>query len=230
MKLSTQYLIRKYCNGVEQEVLDDVVVEHEVVIVVNDQIYKTILCSPSSLEALVIGELISEEIIFAIEDISKLIIKKTKDITKIYVTCIRDNYLAMDYYKKNRENLVGKTQILTLFQSFVSSSILFKATGGVHTCAIANNSGVLYQEDDISRQNAIKKVIGLCYKNDISLDNQLLFTSCRISSEIMKIVVSSGIRTVVSKSAPTNVAIDLARKNGITLFGFVRGNSMNRYC
>ena len=204
------------------------------------------MCSPDSLEALVIGELVTEGIICSMDDLSEIIIDEDLHLAKVLLknkdkenltdghkeNLTDDNKdIADDYHMtiKAKEELIDKDIILAIFQSFVSASDLFKSTGGVHSCAIVKGNEVLYHQDDISRQNAINKVIGLCYQHNLFIGDELLLTSCRISSEIMKKVIHSGIRIIISKSAPTDVAIELAKKNGMILYGFARGQTMNRY-
>ncbi len=253
MKVSSQYPITKYSNGRELDMMDEVVVEYELSVFVDDHLYKKILCSPDALEVLVIGELITEKIITSCDELKDIIIDEDHHIAKVYLNdtsdenkiksqehndenktigqSVDDEHKITSDHHSERQNKVWLDQdsILSIFKSFVSSSELFKSTGGVHSCAIVNDNGILYHQDDISRQNAVNKVIGLCYKNNISLEDKLLFTSCRISSEIMKKVIHSGIKVIISKSAPTDVAIELGRKNNMILYGFARGNTMNRY-
>jgi len=228
MNLSTEYPIIRYDNGTENERLDEVVIEYELTIIVNQQEYKKILCSPESFEELVIGELITEEIMSTMDDIDDIIIDELNKTAHVLLNDLVKHERSINQI--NREELLVLHKISTLFKTFVSSSNLFRSTGGVHSCAIVDDKGIVFHQDDISRSNAVNKVIGFCYKNNIFIEDKLLFTSCRLSSEIIKKVIRSGIGIIISKSAPTDVAIKLAKKNNIILFGFVRGNSMNRYC
>jgi FdhD protein len=72
-------------------------------------------------------------------------------------------------------------------------------------------------------------VIGRCLLDGIAVSDRILVTSGRISSEILFKAAGCGIPVLISKSAPTDLGVDLARELGITLIGFVRGGGMNVY-
>jgi FdhD protein len=83
--------------------------------------------------------------------------------------------------------------------------------------------------EDIGRHNAIDKVFGQCLLQGISLDQRLIITSGRVSSEIVYKVAKQDIPILISKSAPTDRGVALADGLGVTLVGFVRDNKMNVY-
>jgi FdhD protein len=82
---------------------------------------------------------------------------------------------------------------------------------------------------DIGRHNALDKIYGYCLKNNISIGNKVIVFSGRISSEILLKVAKIGCEVVLSKSAPTELALELAEELGITTVGFIRNNSFNIY-
>jgi len=84
-------------------------------------------------------------------------------------------------------------------------------------------------KEDISRNNALDKLFGECILKDIPTEERMVVTSCRISSEILCKVAKRNIPILISKSAPTNLAVRLAAEAGITLIGFVRAKRMNVY-
>jgi FdhD protein len=76
----------------------------------------------------------------------------------------------------------------------------------------------------------LDKVIGKALLDKLELSDKLLMTTGRISSDIVLKAAKAGIPIVVSHSAPTDMAIDIAKAAAITMAGFVRGNRMNLYC
>jgi FdhD protein len=87
----------------------------------------------------------------------------------------------------------------------------------------------MFFEEDISRHNALDKIIGDAIINRIKLDGCYVVTSGRVPSDMMVKIVRAGIPLLVSRSAPTDSAIRLAKKNNVTLIGFARGSRMNLY-
>jgi FdhD protein len=116
-----------------------------------------------------------------------------------------------------------------MVKDFQERSDVFKATGGVHSAALCDTNSILLFTEDIGRHNAIDKIFGGCLLEDIPLNDRAMMTSGRVSSEILLKVARRNIPILISKSAPTDVAVKLADNWGITLVGFVRGTKMNVY-
>ena len=107
----------------------------------------------------------------------------------------------------------------------------FDATGGLHAAGLFTAEGHLDDlAEDVGRHNAVDKVIGRMLMRDaLPLSDRVLFVSGRTSFEIVQKAFLAGIPVLVSVSAPSTLAIDLAMETGMTLVGFVRGNSFNIY-
>jgi FdhD protein len=84
-------------------------------------------------------------------------------------------------------------------------------------------------EEDIGRHNALDKIIGKCLYDNVFIKDKIVITSGRITSEVILKCAKIGIPYIVSRSAPTNLAIDIAKDLNIGLIGFARGNKMNIY-
>ncbi|MCM3570341.1 formate dehydrogenase accessory sulfurtransferase FdhD [Neobacillus mesonae] len=243
-----------YENGVAQVVEDVIVTEYPVTIVLNDQEFATIVCSPEHIEELVIGFLASEGIISRIDDIKEIQVIET--VGKAIVTTHRMNKFNEQFHSKryvtsccgkSRQSfyfyndartvkpIETKNRILTiddcfrLMEMMQKSSTIFQETGGVHNAALCDEHGMVVARTDIGRHNALDKIYGYCLKHSISLEDKVIVFSGRISSEVLLKVAKIKCGTVLSKSAPTELALRLAEELGITTVGFIRNNALNIY-
>lgn len=103
---------------------------------------------------------------------------------------------------------------------------LFEATGGCHGAALLDSTGnVQFVSEDIGRHNAVDKTIGLAILSGLKTFNDFtLLLSGRCGWDIVAKATRIGIANIASVGAFSSAALDLARANGITLYGFVRGS------
>jgi FdhD protein len=246
--------ILRFGNGQAERVEDSIVTEYTVTVKVNGQEFVTMVCTPDYIEDMVIGYLASEGVIKKYTDIEDMWIQANEGF--VHVKTTSENPLFKSLHGKryltsccgaSRSGFVFASDALTakklhslqseikvedcfrLMEEMQESAELFHNTGGVHNAALCTLNGPVVSRLDIGRHNALDKIYGHCLRNDIPLDDKVIVFSGRISSEILLKVAKVGCPIVLSKSAPTELALKLAEELGITTIGFIRKKSMNVY-
>ena len=226
--------------------------ESPLTVILNNRELATLLCSPSDLEYLAVGFLVSEGLLDSKEQIKKTIVDDVRGVVRVegdgvdmpsgdalfrrFITsgCGRGAsfYSANDVQgqlKVESRTEISAPEVLALVREFQRRSQVYRATGGVHSAALCDVKDILVFSEDIGRHNAIDKIFGECVLSGIATDDRIVVTSGRISSEILLKVARRNVPIVVSKSAPTSLGLRLAADLGVTLVGFVRGRRMNVY-
>ena len=100
---------------------------------------------------------------------------------------------------------------------------LYLKAGAIHGCALAAGDEPLFYIEDIGRHNAVDKIAGHMYLQDISGADKIFYTTGRLTTEMVLKTVMMGISVLVSRSGFTEAGVTLARKAGLTLIGRMRG-------
>jgi FdhD protein len=210
-------------------------------------------CSPIDCEDLAIGFLFTEGIISGLEEINHIIQNK-KDYRIEFILDERNKKL-IDEWSNTRTISSGCGQgvisnlelhrkgllpldfkisanpkcLSELFKHLKTHSEWYEKTGCIHQVTLFCNDESFIVREDIGRHNGVDKVIGAALQCKVNLEETIINCSGRLSSDMVLKAAKARIPVVVSRAAPTSLAVDIANESGITLIGFARGRKLNIY-
>ncbi|MCF6290157.1 MAG: formate dehydrogenase accessory sulfurtransferase FdhD [Desulfobacterales bacterium] len=252
MKPANQILLIRVTGDRAEERVDLVAAEIACTLVVNNRELVSLLCTPTELEALTLGFLLSEGLLEERNSLPAMGVDEEKSVVRVELPDLPTDWQDR-FHKKTVTSGCGKGitftdpgsltslpadrkpihlttgRIQDFLADFRNRSQLFISTGGVHSAALADSTKILLFAEDIGRHNAVDKLIGKAFLQEIPLRDKILISSGRISAEIMTKVVRNKIPVLISRTAPTCMAVTHAEDHGVTLIGFARGNRMNIY-
>lgn len=213
---------------------------------INEMSYDVII-SPSEIKEFVYGNLLSEGFIKGLEDVTNYAEKRKKDLltVKLNLKTFEASFLRKNYnivwtecgsvpeiQKRMGERLksidskfkLRAKDILGIQGKMRERIKAQEKTGGVHFAGLLHKTLELrHFSFDVGRHNAVDKVIGKNFLDEEGFEDKVLFTTGRISSDIVVKCLRARIPVVVSKNSPLFTAISLARKYNLCLIGYLRG-------
>ena len=126
-----------------------------------------------------------------------------------------------------RAGSLAPAVIAAAFDALRATQAVFARTGGCHGAALVTFAGAhVATFEDVGRHNAVDKLIGSrLLAGELPLDHHVLAVSGRTSFEIVQKAAAAGVPVVAGISAASSLAVDVARRAGVTLVGFARGGS-----
>ncbi len=244
-------IIKVTGTGVEG-VIDEVASEVPVRLVLNNEPLVTLLCTPTELEELAVGFLLSEGLLSDRSEIRNLRIDEKQVAVNVELSGLPADFSRLfekrtissgcgkgitftsyrpgtDRRMDARSHVISLGSIRNLLSVFRNISKLYLETGGVHSAALSDEREIMFFSEDIGRHNAVDKLIGKAFLRSVPVENKILITSGRVTSEIMTKAGRNRLPILISRAAPSCMAISLAEDMGITLIGFARGDRMNIY-
>lgn len=248
----TDRMVLSYQAGewIEQE--DQIALEKPLTLRINDTEFATLVCTPEHLEDMVTGFLASEGVIWSSLDIEEMLFNESQGIVNVKASvhvpltsdtytkrvigscCGKSRHFYLQSDSKTARTIMKAPELtadecLENMKTLQNQSTTFKTTGGVHNAAIFRNGELLASRTDIGRHNALDKLYGYVLHHQLKSSELSVAFSGRISSEVVIKLSKMGIGVLLSKSAPTELAIQLADDLNITTVGFIRHGRFNVY-
>lgn len=235
---------RKFVDGTWQDAVLSVPKELPFTIYIKGVELVTILCSPTKLNCLVTGYLYYEGIIKDMKDIASMRVCEDDAMADVILNksdfvlpqkkvltsgCGGGISFNTNSPKMDSDIRISPKQLLRLMGLLMESASSYNLSGGIHTSALCDSSGILAIAEDIGRHNTLDKLIGECLLRKMSSSGKVLVASGRVSSEMIRKAAAMQTPVISSLTSPTERAVLLARDLGITLVGYARGNHLTVY-
>ena len=222
-----------------------VVVERPLTLFLNDQEIVTMMTVGDYPEYLAVGYLTNQNMLFPDDEIVS--VEYDEELELVVVRTLRKTDYELKLRKKTLTsgcaqgtmfgdlmetiegvelNVAARLKTSWLYQltkNINTTPSLYLAAGAIHGCVLCEKNSPLIYMEDVGRHNAVDKIAGFIRLNRIKTDNKMLYTTGRLTSEMVIKTVHMKIPILVSRSGFTAWGVELAQETGLTLIGRARG-------
>lgn len=219
----------------------ELAVEHRLQVYINGHPAFWLVCSPELLPELVLGKLYTEGLIRGTGDVECINVCESGTKAEVKLrerasfaeacgllfptgSCAfrMGNWMMQDFSQREELKPVKPLQwqedwIYALARRFEMGLPTYAATKGTHSCFLARRGELISCCEDLSRHNAMDKLVGCALRDGVDLTQTIIYSSGRIPTDMVEKSVRSGIPVLASKTVPTDKAVELARRYRLTL-------------
>lgn len=203
--------------------------EHAMDIYTDGEFYTSVVCTADKLEELVIGRLVCDGMIRSLDEVKSLKVSEDRSVADVAI--IQNEVLDYDdpEFCQNLQIVYPDDWIFAMADVMAAGMELHEKTWVAHSCFLYLQDKLLFSCEDISRHNAVDKVIGYAIRNGLDLSKCAVYSSGRVPVDMIDKIVVAGIPVLVSKGMPTMQAVELAKEAGVTLVCGARKDQMRIY-
>src|SRR5436309_7698939 len=229
-----------------EEVRKEVVREQPLTVSVNGERFLTLLCSPTKLDALVVGYLWMEKVIASTSEVTGLELSEIDGNAAVTLShpvelpteriltsgCGGGITFRIDHrlFPKLHSSLrVRPADLANGMKQLFQAATQYQRSRGIHGAALSDGTRLLVVAEDVGRHNAVDKVKGEALLEGIPTADRILLSTGRVSSEMLLKAARMGVPVVASRTSPTEMAVALAEQLNVTVCGYVRPDGLNLY-
>lgn len=253
-----QYSAIKCTNTSQENVEEYIAEEVPIALVYNGISHAVMLATPRDLEEFAIGFSLSEEIVKSHKEIYDIELNVIDKGVEVRLTITSEQFALLKERRRSiagrtgcglcgtesidfairtlpklpllQSSLLKADSISEVFSHLFDHQKLHSLTGAVHAAAWASLDGkIQLVKEDVGRHNALDKLIGTLALSNMDFGKGFVALTSRASSEMVQKAALAGVSIIAAVSAPTGLAIRLAKESQLTLMGFVRNQNYTIY-
>lgn len=251
-KLTVEISAQRFSKGNLETAVISVARESPYTLFVNDREILSIATLPTHLKQLFIGFLVSEGILLRREEIIECRVDNAARIVMVELDVPQERVAALEKkgmltsgcaggvifsvesasrprQKSPTRLKVSASTIIKRMQELDRYPGIYSVTRGVHAASLADQEQTLVILEDLGRHNAVDKIVGHCFLNQIDTSDKLLLSTGRITSEVLIKAARSNFPIVISRSSASSIAIATAKQQQIDVATYVRGGRFNYF-
>ena len=251
-KLTVEFVAQRFSKNKLETAVIPLAKESPYTLFVNDREILSIATLPTHLKELFVGFLVSEGVLLRLSEILECAVDHSARIVRVELDVPQDRLeglekkgmltsgcaggiifsveAAISRPEKIRKPLrVSCTTIIQRMKELDRYPGLYSVTRGVHASSLADTEQTLVILEDLGRHNAVDKIVGYCFLNQIDTSDKLLLSTGRITSEVLIKGARSNFPIIISRSSASSVAIATAQQQHIDVATYVRAGRFNYF-
>ena len=248
---ATPYSIQRLRrDGGEEAAHRQLPTEHHMEVWIDGLLTLRLICTPTALAELVLGRLYTEGMVSAPEEVESISLSEDGKTAQVSLTraaeekvpyvetvstsgggkLLHGGFPAVRPLQPLRPIPWKRNWIFAMADALDAGLPLYTSTRAIHSCFLCVGGRVCCQQEDLGRHNAVDKVVGQALRQGLDLSKAILYTSGRVPTDMVSKVIRAGIPVLAAKAAPTDEAVRLAVRYGLTLICAARRDQMDLYC
>lgn len=247
-----QSLVFSYKNHTLYPIHTSIVSEFPIQLLVNGREIATLIGSPYNLRFLIAGFLRLQGFVTSLDDFEMFSVCEEFGIANIrlkkelpqklkpvltsgcgtgvtFSLPTTENLSSMTHTSNNEIHFYQPQELFAQMDELAKRADNYKNHGGIHSAAIGRNGKIILYAEDLGRHNTFDRIAGEALFKGIPLENSVLLTSGRVSTEMVAKAALMGVRLIASRTSPTDMAVKLCEQAGICLIGYMRGGTFSVY-